>query len=90
MFISLSKTFVKFGGFRLGFGMRLNKKNAIWMSLVVMFVAMFKFMWYMLVLCGWMMYASIYGMYWCVKKIAQAISKSTKAKNEQSTTYQQK
>ena len=75
MFISFSKTIARFGGFRLGVGMRLNKKNAIWMSLIVLFVAMFQLMWYMLILCGWMMYAVCYGIYWCIKKTIGASSK---------------
>ena len=75
MFISFSKTIARFGGFRLGVGMRLSKKNAIWMSLIVLFVAMFQLMWYMLILCGWMMYAVCYGIYWCIKKTIGALSK---------------
>ena len=78
MFISLSKTIARFGGFRLGIGMRLNKKNVIWLSLIVMFVAMFRLIWYMLLLCGWMVYAVCYGIYWCIKKIIGASSKKTK------------
>jgi len=85
MFISFSKTIARFGGFRLGVGMRVNKKNAIWMSFLVMFIAMFKAMWYMMVLCGWMVYAVCYGMYWCIKKIVEAATKSSKSKSTQST-----
>ncbi len=79
MFISFSKTIARFGGFRLGVGMRVNKKNAIWVSLIVMFVAMFKAMWYMMILCGWLIYAMFYGMYWCIKKIVGASSKKQKS-----------
>lgn len=74
MFISFSKTIAKFGGFRLGVGTRLSKKNAAWMSWLFLFVAMFKLMWYMLLLCGWLMYAMCYGIYWCIKKIICACS----------------
>ena len=75
MFISFSKTLARFGGFRLGIGIRLNKKNAIWLSLIVMFVAIFQLMWYMLLLYGWLIYAVCYGIYWCIKKIICASSK---------------
>ena len=85
MFISFSKTIARFGGFRLGVGMRLNKKNAIWMSLIVLFVAMFQLMWYMLILCGWMMYAVCYGIYWCIKKIIGASSKKQNNKHPSPT-----
>ena len=85
MFISLSKTIARFGGFRLGIGMRLNKKNAIWLSLIIMFVAMFQLMWYMLLLCGWMIYAVCYGIYWCIKKIIVASSKKQNNKQTPNT-----
>ena len=85
MFISLSKTIARFGGFRLGIGMRLNKKNAIWLSLIIMFVAMFQLMWYMLLLCGWMIYAVCYGIYWCIKKIIVASSKKQSNKQTPNT-----
>jgi len=90
MFISFSKTIARFGGFRLGVGMRVNKKNAIWMSFLVMFIAMFKAMWYMLLLCGWLTYAVCYGMYWCIKKIITSVSKSQKTKPRHTATYTQK
>ena len=76
MFVSFSKTIAKFGGFRLGIGMRMSKKNAVLMYLIIMFVAMFKLVWYMLLLCGWLMYAMCYGMYWCIKKIASSVSQN--------------
>jgi len=74
MFIGFSKTIARFGGFRLGVGTRVSKKNAAWMCLIIMFVAIFKLMWYVLLLCGWLMYAMFYGMYWCVKKIASGLA----------------
>ena len=82
MFLSFSKTIAKFGGFRLGIGARLSKKNAVWMLWLFMFIAMFKLTWYMLLLCGWLMYAMCYGMYWCIKKIICAcFPKKAKAKS---------
>ena len=69
MFISLSKTLVRFGGFRLGVGIRMNKNNAIWMLLLVSFMAMFKAMWYMMIVCLWMAYAMIYGAVWLYCKL---------------------
>jgi hypothetical protein len=82
MFISFSKTIAKFGGFRVGIGTRLSKKNAVWLSWLFLFVAIFKLMWYMLLLYGWLIYAMCYGMYWCIKKIYRACSpKKIKAKS---------
>ena len=75
MFISFSKTIARLGGFRLGFGIRMNKKNAVWLSFIILFVAMFQLMWYMLLFCFWLMYALIYGIYWCIKKTVKAFRK---------------
>ena len=69
MFIGFSKTIARVGGVRLNMGMRMNKKNAAWFSLLILFIALFKLIWYMLLLCGWLIYAMFYGMYWCIKKI---------------------
>lgn len=75
MFVGLSKTFAKFGGFRLGLGLRLTKSNAPVMLFVLMFVWMFQLMWYMMVLCFWLMYAVCYGFYWCIKKLFSALKR---------------
>ncbi|MBO7149342.1 MAG: hypothetical protein J6V71_00455 [Clostridia bacterium] len=74
MFISLSKTIAKVGGFRLGVGLRITKNNILWVSIILMFVYMIQLTWYMMVLCGWIMYAMFYGIIWCVKKIVKTIS----------------
>ena len=69
MFISLSKTLARFGGFRLGVGMRITKNNMIWMSLIVMMVQIFKAMWYLMIVSFWMVYAVIYGVIYIYCKI---------------------
>ena len=63
----------KFGKFRLGAGMRITKKNAIYMLIIMMFVWMIQAMWYILVICAWLVYAVCYGIYWIIKKIIQKI-----------------
>lgn len=68
MFVSLSRTLRKFGGARLGLGIRITAKNALWMSLIVLFVCMFQLAWYMVLLCFWLVYAVCYGLLWCIKK----------------------
>lgn len=73
MFVSLSKTLARFGGFRLGLGVRMKKSNAPWMLLIYLFVLIFQAMWYALVICFWLMYAACYGLYWCIKKAVEAI-----------------
>lgn len=80
MFISLSKTMAKFGGFRLGVGMRLTKNNALVMLFFLMFVYCFKMMWYMMILCFWCVYALIYGFVWCIKKLIQTSMKGSDRK----------
>ena len=71
MFLSLSKTLARFGGFRLGVGVRMTKKNSIGALLLIMFLSIFKMMWYLMIVCFWMFYAVGYGAYWCIKKIPQ-------------------
>ena len=73
MFISLSKSFGKVGGFRIGIGKRVTSKNAWWLALIVFFVAIFQLMWYMMVFCFWLMYAMCYGLWWCIKKPVQGL-----------------
>jgi hypothetical protein len=69
MFISLSKTLARFGGFRLGVGMRMSKKNAPYLFIFAIMMLLFKMMWYMIVLTFWLMYAVIYGTFWILKKM---------------------
>ena len=71
MFISLSKV-MKLGGSRLGFGLRITKKNSLWMSFIVMFVCILQAMWYMMLLGFWLMYVMMYGMIWCIVKLTKA------------------
>ncbi len=78
MFISLSKTLARFGGFRLGVGLRLTKSNMLWMSFVVMFVYLLKATWYMMVICFWIVYALYYGLFYCCRKLLEKLKKDTK------------
>ena len=89
MFISLSKTIARFGGFRLGIGIRLNKKNAIWAWLILFFVGIFQLMWSMMLICAWLMYVMFYGLYWCIKKTVAVLSKKDKNKQIHNTTQNQ-
>ena len=82
MFISFSKTIARFCGFKLGFGMRLNKRNALWMSFIVVFVLIFQLMWYMIVFCGWIFYAMCYGVYRCINKLFFALLRKNKQRNK--------
>lgn len=67
MFITPAKMLGKIGGFRLG--VRVTKSNAAYIWMVVFFVAIFKLMWYMMVLCFWLLYAMFYGVCWCIKQL---------------------
>ncbi len=73
MFMTVSKTIGKVGGFRIGIGKRITSKNAWWLCIVLCFVVIFQIMWYMLVLSFWLCYAMLYGMWWCCKKLYQLI-----------------
>lgn len=81
MFMSLSTAFSKFGKFHIGW--RITKKNALWMSIIMLFVSVFQMTWYMIVLTFWMIYATCYGFIWCIKKIIALIKNS---KTEKSMT----
>lgn len=76
MFISLSKTMAKFGGIRVGMGLRMSKKNASSIAIFALFVMIFKMMWFMLKLMWymfiavfWLMYAMVYGLVWIYCKM---------------------
>lgn len=73
MFITLSKTIGRVGGFRLGIGKRITAKNAWWMFLILAFVYLGQLMWYMCVLMFWLMYAMFYGMWWLMKAMVKGI-----------------
>lgn len=73
MYLSLSKTIAKFGGFRIG--LRMTKKNSIWMLFLLMFVYLLQAMWYLMILCFWLIYVMIYGIVYCIKKIINRIKK---------------
>jgi len=79
MFLSFSKTIAKIGGFRIGIGTRINKKNAGYALIGVVFYYMLLMCWYMMVGCLWLVYAMCYGFYWVIKKIILLI----KEKKEQ-------
>ena len=73
MFISLSKTIGRVGGFRFGVGKRITAKNAWWMFLILAFVYLGQLMWYMCVVMFWLMYAMFYGMWWLMKAMVKGI-----------------
>ena len=76
MFVSFSKTMAKFGKVRIGVGLRVTKKNAAWMSFLLLFVLIFEMMWYLMVLCFWVIYAVCYGMYWCIRQLCRKLRKA--------------
>lgn len=82
MFISLSKTMAKFGGVRLGVGMRMSKKNAPYVGIFVALLMMFKAMWYLMVVCFWMVYAVIYGVVWLCRKTLKKSYEQIEKKNQ--------
>ena len=69
MFVSLSKTFAKFGNIRIGAGIRMNKNNSFWILLILGFIGMIKLTWYILLFFGWITYALGYGIYCLIKFI---------------------
>lgn len=83
MFLSLSKTIVRYGKLRLGLGIRITKKNVIYMGFILMFVYMLHACWYLMILLGWLVYAVCYGIWWCIKKIIEQGKKYIKERKEE-------
>lgn len=63
MFVSFTKTLKKMSGFRLGFGIRVNKRNAPLWCCAMFFAAIFYMMWYMIIGAGWLLYFMCYAIY---------------------------
>lgn len=52
MFVTFTKTLKRMAGFRLGFGIRVNKRNApLWCGAMLV-AGMFYLMWYMIIGSG--------------------------------------
>lgn len=63
MFIGFTKTLKRMSGFRLGFGLRVNKRNWWFFLFAMLFVGVFYLMWYMMIGTGWLLYFVLYGIY---------------------------
>lgn len=63
MFIGFTKRLKSMSGFRLGFGIRVNKHNWWYWLLMMIIVGCFYLMWYMIIGCGWLLYGLFYGLY---------------------------
>ena len=63
MFVSFTKALKKMSGFRLGFGVRVNKRNAPLWCFAMLFAGMFYLMWYMIIGAGWCLYFFLWAFY---------------------------
>lgn len=63
MFVGFTKRLKSMSGFRIGFGLRVNKRNWWYFLFAMLFVGMFYLMWYMMIGAGWMLYFMLYGIY---------------------------
>ena len=63
MFVSFTKTLKKMSGFRLGFCVRVNKRNAPLWCFAMLFAGMFYLMWYMIIGAGWCLYFFLWAFY---------------------------
>ncbi|MBQ6998554.1 MAG: hypothetical protein IJN62_02065 [Clostridia bacterium] len=98
MFIGISKTIAKVGGFRIGIGTRISKKNAPYALIGIFIYYMFMLCWYMMIGCGWLIYAMCYGIYFLIKTLlfrnksinnAAKMSQSTISENIDVSTAKQ-
>ena len=63
MFVSFTKALKRMSGFRLGFGIRVNKRNApLWLC-AMFFAGMFYMCWYMIIGAGWLLYFTLLAFY---------------------------
>ena len=67
MLVGMSKRLKRMGGFSILAGVRVTKRNAMWMVWAVFFLAMLWLMWKMLVLAGWGIYYMCLVIAWCCK-----------------------
>jgi len=85
MLVGMSRRLRTMGGFSILAGVRITRRNAMWMIWIFFFLAMFWLMWKMLLLAGWGMYFMFYGIYliykymflgivWVCKKAYHAIT----------------
>lgn len=63
MFVSFTKTLKRMSGFRLGVGVRVNKRNAPLWCCAMLFAGMFYLIWYMIIGAGWLLYFMCYAIY---------------------------
>lgn len=63
MYINFAKTLKRMSGFRLGFGIRVNKRNAPLWCCAMLFAAIFYCMWYMMIGAGWGLYFMLLAIY---------------------------
>lgn len=63
MFVGFTKTLKRMSGFRLGFGIRVNKRNAPLWCCAMLFAGMFYLMWYMIIGAGWLLYFALLAFY---------------------------
>lgn len=63
MFIAISNTLKRAGGFRFAAGIRITKRNAWFMLFLLLFVYTIQFGWYLMIVTGWGMYWLFYGLY---------------------------
>jgi hypothetical protein len=85
MFVSFTKTLKKMSGFRLGFGVRVNKRNALLWCFAMLFAGMFYLMWYMIIGAGWCLYFFLWAFYKIYYYLFKGIAvgcKSNRRRNE--------
>ena len=63
MFVTFTKTLKRMTGFRLGFGIRVNKRNATLWCGAMLVAGMFYLMWYMIIGAGWCLYFMLLAIY---------------------------
>ena len=78
--VTLSKTFGKVGGFRIGYRKKITGYNCIWLIPLYFCMLFWQLFKVCIVLTFWCIYAFFYGMWWCCKKCFQLIAKLFKKK----------
>jgi len=77
MFIFGSKQIA--GGLRIGAGLRMTKRNFMWMAIILMCVGIIRFLYFITILTLWAMY---YIMVWPFVKLYQVIKRATEKRQQ--------
>lgn len=79
MFIGLSKTLARFGGFRMGLGIRVTRKNYLATAPLFIIICILQMYYYIILTMCWLVYAMFYVLVVIFILIYRGISKAVRS-----------